>query len=51
MEYLNKKFGNKIKVINDDMIKFSYKDFYNKKTRNFVEKLYEEDIRLFGYNF
>ena len=31
VEYLNKKFGNKIKVINDDMIKFSYKDFYNKK--------------------
>ena len=31
VEYLNKKFGNKIKVINDDMIKFSYKDFDNKK--------------------
>ncbi len=30
-EYLNKKFGDKIKVINDDMIKFSYKNFYNKK--------------------
>ena len=30
-EYLNKKFGDKIKVINDDMIKFSYKDFDNKK--------------------
>ena len=30
VEYLNKKFGNKIKIINDDMIKFSYKDFYNK---------------------
>ena len=31
VEYLNKKFENKIKIINDDMIKFSYKDFYNKK--------------------
>ena len=30
-EYLNKKFGDKIKVINDDMIKFSYNNFYNKK--------------------
>ena len=28
-----------------------YKDFYNKKTRNFVEKLYQKDVRLFGYNF
>ncbi len=31
VEYLNKKFGNKIKVINDDMIQFSYSNFYNKK--------------------
>ncbi len=31
-KYLNKKFGDKLKVINDDMIKFSYKDFYNKKS-------------------
>ncbi len=30
-KFLDKKFGDKIKVINDDMLKFSYKDFYNKK--------------------
>ncbi len=31
VEYLNKKFGNKIKIVNDDMMEFSYEDFYNKK--------------------
>ena len=30
-KFLNEKFGNKIKVINDDMMKFSYKSFYDKK--------------------
>ncbi len=28
---LNKRFGNKIKIINDDMLKFSYEEYYDKK--------------------
>ena len=31
VEYLNEKFGDKIEIINEDMMKFSYKNFYNKK--------------------
>ncbi len=30
-EHLKKKFGEKLKVINEDMMNFSYKNFYNKK--------------------
>jgi 16S rRNA (adenine1518-N6/adenine1519-N6)-dimethyltransferase len=31
VEYLKKKFGDKIKVINEDMMNFPYKNFYNKR--------------------
>ena len=31
VEFLKKKFGDKIKVINEDMMKFPYKNFYNKR--------------------
>ena len=29
--YLNEKFGTRIKIFNEDMMQFPYKDFYNKK--------------------
>ena len=29
--YLNEKYGNKVKVFNEDMMKFSYKEYYDKK--------------------
>ena len=31
VDYLNKKFGSKIKIHNEDMMKFSYRNFYDKK--------------------
>ena len=31
VEYLSDKFGDKIKIFNEDMMNFSYKDFYNKE--------------------
>ena len=31
VNHLHKKYGNKIKVFNEDMMKFSYKDYYDKK--------------------
>ena len=31
VNYLNQKFGNKIKIFNEDMMKFSYKNYYQKK--------------------
>ena len=29
--YLNKKFGEKIKIFNEDMMKFSYQNYYDKR--------------------
>ena len=31
IDHLIKRFGNKIKIFNEDMLKFSYKDYYKKK--------------------
>ena len=47
VEYLNKKFGSKIKIHNEDMMKFSYKNFYNKKLIIFGNLPYNISTQIF----
>lgn len=37
--------------LNESKKGLDYREFYTEKTKKIVEKLYPEDIKLFGYNF
>ena len=45
-EHLNKKFGDKVKVFNNDIMKFSYKDFYDKKLTIFGNLPYNVSTQI-----
>ena len=41
----------KIENFNKSNSKEIYKRYYNTKTKNIIQKIYKDDIKIFGYNF